>query len=190
MPANRRTGRLAWMTTSNEGDSPSNSSVPARDCTNRLTIGHLLLWTTTTGVVAAIIRVENISQGSVQSPTAQEAFRRWILTILAILLAPILGASLTAPVLTIHQWLTGRARFPSQPGHWLALALGIIATMTLLLLSVAEMASSPSPLAEALEQVGALGLVGAAVGLAILLARIASTSPYPLRWTMCLRIVA
>lgn len=111
----------------------------------RLTIGHLLLWTATTGMALAYFQSqrppppEKIGFASflhqpgtdVEAEMAKARQRIWhgwqrgyLINLAA---SPIYGVALAGIGLAIGRMATGRLGFPSQPGHWLLLEIGAMA---------------------------------------------------------------
>lgn len=92
----------------------------------RLTIAILLLWITATAIMLAMAREAVVSLGTNEPDTAQEAFRDWLLIVVSVAVAPLGGAGISAFALAIHRWLSSGPKFPSQPGHLLLVAIGIL----------------------------------------------------------------
>ena len=69
-----------------------------------------------------------------------------------------------AVLLAAWHWRRRKHAFPSQPGHWLLVAQGIIWGTILTLVVTASLLPSPSALAEACEPLFALAMVVAVLG--------------------------
>ena len=112
------------------------SSLPsARPTTeNRLSIAHLLLWTTTTALILAglqLIKPEaTFAEDQQLDPQllammarVRESYRWQHATIL--LFSPVYGAAIAGAALAIWRLTTRRFGFPAQPGHWLLLMIAV-----------------------------------------------------------------
>ncbi len=113
---------------------------------NRLTIGHLLLWITMTGVMLAWLqsrrppKVEDVRFGGSYLTAGTEQERKahyereqrrvwrqlyaqhW----LGFIASPLNGIVISAAVWSCYECFIRRFRFPSQPGHWLLLAMFVV----------------------------------------------------------------
>jgi hypothetical protein len=98
---------------------------------NRLGVGHLLLWTATTAVVFATLvtieerHVARFSGRNVQQNELSVRIHRahyW----LGLAVAPAYGASIAAMALASWRLMIQRPGFPTQPGHWLLIAAGVL----------------------------------------------------------------
>jgi len=155
---------------------------------NRLTIGHLFLWTTTTAASIAILRPYTVEGG--HDPSDVEAvwyYRTQQLMLVGI--APIVGAGLAAMVLAVRAWFRRSPPFPTQPGHWLLFAIGIKTATVLSLLCIARIVHSPSQLAEIFEFVFPMAIVFSFVATGVMLFSVASREHFVPRWRAGLRIV-
>jgi hypothetical protein len=110
--------------------------------------------------------------------------------VFVIAVAPILGASIASLLLALWRTLRGGPPFPTQPGHWLLVAVGIIAGTFMVLMAIGRMLPSPSPAMESFEFFFAVFIVIAAIVSAILLAIAAINDQLPLHWRLALRVVA
>jgi hypothetical protein len=96
---------------------------------NRLSIAHLLLWTATTAAALAFanrvqeMRIDYLG-GYDAFPAAYQRLR-WIEDMLWYAVAPAYGAAIAATLLAVWHWSLRRGGFPSQPGHWVAVMLGV-----------------------------------------------------------------
>jgi len=118
---------------------------------NRLSIGHLLLWMATTGVVLAVAHrnepppsktigfasiLHNLNEPVevVLERMQQKKWRVWQRQYqTGLCFAPVYGAAAAAVALAAWRLVTRRFGFPIQPGHWLLL---VTATLSMLLVSI------------------------------------------------------
>jgi hypothetical protein len=119
--------------------------IAARSHQNRLAIAHLLLWTATTAVVLvhqqsgkpppaeSIGFASFLSQGTAAESAAakdharQRIWRGWNNQWLVGLAAsPIYGAALAGILLALWRQISFRFGFPTQPGHWLLVLIGML----------------------------------------------------------------
>lgn len=101
---------------------------------NRLSIAHLLLWTTMTAVAFAFLQGHSpkseppAPSGDAQFDEAMLQLRdveRWAFYSL-LAFAPAYALTMAAVVLAGWRLATGRLGFPVQPGHWLLLLLATV----------------------------------------------------------------
>lgn len=90
----------------------------------RLSISHLLLWTTTTALVVALLQGVMPLQESAGSPWRRT---EWIVTVVLLCCAPAWGAAIAGGVLAVWRLIHYRAGFPAEPGHWMLVILGTFA---------------------------------------------------------------
>jgi hypothetical protein len=105
---------------------PEPSPQPARPL--RLTIGLLLLWTTTTAMALGLAadlqrRSDEVIAASPFPGGMSRVF--WALEMLSFLATPAYGAALAATVIAAYRAAIRLGGFPTQPGHWIAILLGI-----------------------------------------------------------------
>ncbi len=110
-----------------DADRPADSAQPSGRPL-RLSIGLLLLWTTTTalalGLASGLARSRDASfDAHLHSISYQRMLRKQDL--LWFMAAPAYGAALAAAVVAAYKGATQQRDFPTQPGHWLAVLLGI-----------------------------------------------------------------
>src|SRR5262245_9542230 len=109
-------------------EAPMSPSVPATGA-NRLSIAHLLLWTTMTALVLMFVRA--VYAPGVMPPELDDALRinieRQSQLQMSVLLvfSPAYGAALSSLCLTAWRLATRRFGFPTQPGHWLLLMVAV-----------------------------------------------------------------
>jgi hypothetical protein len=90
----------------------------------RLSIAHLLLWTT---MSAALLGIDRALEWWGPRNSSREVFGQFM----ALCYAPLFGASAAATCLMAWRWIMGGPRFPSQPGHWLLVVSGLSAIVSL-----------------------------------------------------------
>jgi uncharacterized membrane protein HdeD (DUF308 family) len=96
----------------------------------RLSIGHLLVWTTMCAVLLGFQR----------AMSSREPGLAFFSDVVAFLKAPLFGAGLGACLLAVWRIVYGGPQFPRQPGHWLLVVSGLrsidsLAFLTLISLS-------------------------------------------------------
>jgi hypothetical protein len=99
---------------------------------NRLRIGHLLLWMTSTAAVMALFQPERIAISAADDPAAavsETVYTNWSELILLLAIGPALGAGVAGTFLALWRCLWRRPGFPTQAGHWLLVVMGA-ATLT------------------------------------------------------------
>jgi hypothetical protein len=105
-----------------------NDARHAADRTNRLSIGHLLLWMATTGAVLAFLQafVEPLRPFEPSERGFEPKYRFFLLVmwIMNRSAAPAYGVALAGGALAAWRTVTQRPGFPTHPGHWLLLAVG------------------------------------------------------------------
>ncbi len=89
---------------------------PGREKPLRLGVGHLLLWTTATAIVAAV-------RSAWTDWDSFEPHTRNVVRIGHVPVAMVYGAALAVAWIFLSARLRGRTNFPSAPGHWLLLFL-------------------------------------------------------------------
>jgi hypothetical protein len=106
---------------------PTSDSKPP----NRLSIGHLLLWTAATAVVLAAIMPErpypDVPEEFPEELRQQFVWRQHALRLAVVAVAPILGAGLSGIAIAACRATRRRPGFPAAPGHWLLMVLGAVA---------------------------------------------------------------
>jgi hypothetical protein len=154
-----------------EAPSPANDA-PAPP--NRLAIGHLLLWTAATAVVfAALVTIEERDAGRNNRRSEFGLRMHRAHYVLALAVAPAHGAALAGMVLAGWRTMMQRWGFPTQPGHWLLIASGILPLAFL----AAQLNHVPGQ-SFASVQICWIGLVGTAV----LVTTAVQFVDRPLRW--------
>lgn len=94
----------------------------------RLTIGVLLLWTTTTAISLGLASsLQRTRDATYDSYFYSHSYRRmlWAQDLLWFLAAPAYGAALAAAAAAAYRAAKQLGGFPTQPGHWIAVMLGI-----------------------------------------------------------------
>jgi hypothetical protein len=145
----------------------------------RLTIGVLLLWMTTTAMALGL--AGSVQRSRDDGPRHSDGVRRmlWAVDMLFVLEAPAYGAALAAAATAAYRAAMRIGRFPSQPGHWIAVMLGI-ATLGFF---AAMVAGSDGPTRR-------LIATAAIVMLAVVGCRASVTTPEPRRWRAALLVNA
>jgi len=119
--------------------SPSNTN--REQAANRLSIAHLLLWTATTALAVGTIMPDPID-APFQSdmPAEVRAYlsrqqQQWRMA--TVLTGPVLGAGLAALVIATWRRWRHQPGFPTQPGHWMLMIVGMctVAAMDLALVN-------------------------------------------------------
>jgi hypothetical protein len=106
-------------------ESNSAQSPPA----NRLTIAHLLLWTATTAIAIGTIMPNPIDAPFPSDMPDQvrgyliRQQQQW--RIVTVVTGPVLGAGLAGLAIAIWRQWRRRPGFPTQPGHWVLMILGM-----------------------------------------------------------------
>lgn len=117
-----------------------NPARPSEDVPpERLTIAHLLIFTTTSAILLGVRRALHQEQQDY----------RLFGEIVSFCYAPIFGAGLAACLLCAWRRANGGPRFPRQPGHWLLVLGGVTGLMSLsfqVLLTLTKAQFSFSPL--------------------------------------------
>jgi len=90
---------------------------------NRLAISHLMLWTLGSGVVLAFHRLQEVPTSGTP-PGIQIAISSF-----AIFNSLPSGAAVGSLALWAYRRCRGRVGFPTQPGHWLLLASGLLTVL-------------------------------------------------------------
>jgi hypothetical protein len=117
---------------------------------NRLTVAHLLLWMAGTGLAllyfqrqrppppesigfASFITAPGSDVEVEMAKARQHLWRKWQNQFLVGLAAsPIYGAAISGIGIAVWRTSTGRFGFPTQPGHWLLLEIGVMTVLVAL----------------------------------------------------------
>jgi hypothetical protein len=165
------------MTDAARADAPASPAAPLR-----VTIGLLLLWTTTTaltlGLASSLHRDRDAQIDFYRYPAT---FRRmlWIQDILGFAASPAYGAALAATTVAVWRAVRRIGGFPTQPGHWIAVLLGV-ATLGFF---AALVPSSDEPTQRVIA-------AAVTVFLAVVSCLAAGATSEPRRWLMVLRVAA
>lgn len=96
---------------------------------NRLSIAHLLLWTATTALAVGTIMPDPVDAPfQTDMPAEFRAYltrqqQQWRMA--TVLIGPALGAGLAALAIATWRLLRYEPDFPTQPGHWILMIVGM-----------------------------------------------------------------
>jgi hypothetical protein len=102
---------------------------PSERPANRLAIAHLLLWTATTALAIGTIMPDPVdAPAPADMPAEFRAYQdrqqeQW--RIATVLTGPVLGAGLAALAIAYWRQLRHEPNFPTQPGHWILMIVGM-----------------------------------------------------------------
>jgi len=148
----------------------------------RVTIGLLLAWTTTTaltlGLASSLHRDRDAQIDFYRYPAT---YRRmlWMQDVLWFVASPAYGAALAAASVAVWRAVRRIGGFPTQPGHWVAVLLGVATTGFF----AAMVPSSDEPT----QRVIATAVTAI---LAIVSCLAAGATVQPRRWRLALRVAA
>jgi hypothetical protein len=176
----------------------SAASASPQHARNRLAIAHLLLWTATTAIMLVhqqshkpppaerIGFASFLSQGTEAERAAamererQHIWRGWNKQwLVGLAVSPVYGAALAGIVLAVWRLVSLRFGFPTQPGHWLLILIGVLYGTISLRFFLTSLWGGYNPTD-----------FGIVMGMALCAALIACGMWRPLRWSLAVGLVA
>jgi hypothetical protein len=160
---------------------------PSERPTNRLAISHLLLWTATTALAIGTIMPDPVdAPAPADMPAEFRAYlsrqqQQWRMA--TVVTGPVLGAGLAALAIAAWRRLRHEPDFPTQPGHWILMIVGMCTVVAMETQLINHLDGSPV-IAGPLIVVFWVTLVVSVVTLAVAYYRIAE----PLRWKLVFAI--